>query len=319
MNKFSSKFGAILLPLLVISIPSMVFAVSMSFEPPNLVSNQSAPFTTTLLLTAENESINAVDGTLIVSEEFGNNVTVTDSGSIVTYWVSKPSYDPNDRTIKFSGTIPGGFDGQSGILFSIILPPRAGGSLENAVVVAEANSYLNDGLGTQAKVSSRQFSLTSDGSGPVDSVVASQLYIDETKPDNIPPETFSPQLAQDSRVFDGKWFINFATTDKQSGISYYEVQETRSGRLDAGKWKRAESPYLLEDQQLHSYIYVVAVDRQGNERMIKVYPRLPLTWWQQYQRDMAIGLGILVLLTAGLIYRKRIQRQDSVNSAYVAK
>lgn len=314
MIKFYLKLISFLSVLSVMLLPSTVLGVSLSFEPANVASNQSEAFTTTLVITTENQSINAVDGILIVSQEFGSDITISDSGSIVTYWVTQPKFDPVTHTIKFSGTIPGGFNGQAGILFSIILPPHNGKSLDNAVVVAEANSYLNDGLGTQAKVSTEQFSLTSDGTGPVNTAVADQLYIDEKKLDNIPPETFSPQLAKDERVFEGKWFINFATTDKQSGISYYEVQETRSGRLDAGQWKRAESPYILEDQDLHSYIYVVAVDRQGNERMIKVYPRHPLTWWQQYRYDIAIGIGLLALLTAGAMYARSQKKNKKIAS-----
>lgn len=294
--------------LSVILLPNTVFGVTMSFEPPNVVSNQAEAFTTTLVLTADNESINAVEGTLIISKEFGSDITVSDSGSLVTYWVTRPAYDPATHTVKFSGTIPGGFEGQAGILFSVILPPRTGGSLENAVVIGEANSYLNDGMGTQAKVNTKQFSLTSDGTAPVNTAVASQLYVAADKADNIPPESFSPQLEQSDLAFDGQWFMSFSTTDKQSGVSYYEVQETRSGRLDAGQWRRANSPYVLQDQDLHSYIYVVAVDRQGNERMIKVFPRNPLTWWQQYQRDIGIGLGVLILITAGLAYHHRQNR-----------
>ena len=306
--QLSKKSFCTSLLLLVWLTPTSVFAMTMSFEPTNVSTNQAEAFTTTLVINTEDQSINAVDGTLLVAEEFGSNITVSDSGSIVTYWVMRPTWDPATRSIKFSGTIPGGYSGQAGILFSVILPPYSGGPVENAVVVAEANSYLNDGLGTQAKVSTKQFALTSDGSGPVNTEVANQLYIDENKPDNVPPESFSPQLAQDERVFDGAWFITFATTDKESGISHYEVQETRSGRLDAGNWKRAESPYQLQDQELHSYIYVVAVDRQGNERMIKVSPRSPQSWWQQYSRDIAIGVGILALITIGVLYIKRRTR-----------
>lgn len=303
MFKIHTKL--IILLALLLFTPSTVFAVVMTFEPPNVTSNQTKPFSTTLVLNSEQQSINAVDGTLIVSEALAKNVTLSDSGSIVTYWVTRPTYDPATRTIKFSGTIPGGFDGQAGILFSVIFEPISGGGIENALVVGEANTYLNDGMGTVAKVSTKQFALSSDGSGPVDTEIASQLYLTEDKQDNIPPETFSPQLAQDERVFDGKWFVNFATTDKQSGISHYEVQESRSGRLDSGNWKRAASPYLLQDQDLNSFIYVVAVDRQGNERMIKVYPRRPLKWWQQYQNDVAVGIGILLTLTAVAWYNQR--------------
>jgi hypothetical protein len=313
MIKHRSKL--ILFLTIIWLMPTSVFAMTMSFEPPSLESQQPAAFSTTLVLNTEGQSVNAVDGTLLIAEELGSDITVSDSGSIVTYWVMRPTYDPATRSVKFSGTIPGGFSGQAGILFSVIMPPHQGSAVENAVVVAEANSYLNDGLGTQAKVSTKQFALSNLETEPVDPQIAGQLYVDPNKPDNVPPESFSPQLAQDERVFGGAWFINFATTDKQSGISHYEVQETRSGRLDAGNWQRAESPYQLQDQELHSYIYVVAVDRQGNERMIKVSPRAPQTWWQQYNRDLAIGVGILVLITAGVIYTRRRNRKPSSMSS----
>lgn len=298
----------IILAFMLWLIPNVVLGVEMSFEPSNVVSNQSQSFTTTLLLSTNEQSVNAVEGTLLVAKELGDNITISDSGSIITYWVSRPEWDPTSRTIKFSGTVPGGYTGQSGILFSVLLPPHNGGSVSNAVVVGQSNVYLNDGMGTPAQVSTSAFALTSDGSGDVNPEIADQIYIGDLKQDNIPPEPFSPQLAQDERVYDGQWFINFATTDKESGISHYEIQETRSGRLDAGNWKKAQSPYLLQDQQLHSFIYVVAIDRQGNERMIKVSPRKPLTWWQRYNRDITVGAGIVVgLVLIGLYSRRKFK------------
>ncbi len=290
-------------------LPSSVLAMEMSFEPANVSSTQDQAFTTTVVVNTDGESINAVDGTLSVSPELAEGLAISDSGSIVTYWVKQPIYDKATQTIQFSGTIPGGYQGQAGILFSIIIQPYSGKSLDNAISIGEAKAYLNDGLGTQANVQTKQFLITSQGSGPVDTEIASQLYLNENRPDNIPPEIFSPQLAQDERVFDGKWFVNFATTDKQSGIDYYEVQETRSGSLDAGQWKRAESPYLLTDQDLHSYIYIVAVDRQGNERMIKVNPRRPLTWWQSNEKNFVIGGILLILIIGGLVSLKRFQNK----------
>ncbi|HMQ02266.1 MAG TPA: hypothetical protein PKD79_04370, partial [Candidatus Doudnabacteria bacterium] len=270
-----------------------------------VTANQAAAFATTLVINTNGKNINAIDGTLLVAEDLAGDIKLSDSGSIITYWVARPKWDAQTRAITFSGAIPGGYEGQAGILFSIIFEPRRGSAIENAVVVGNVNGFLNDGLGTPAQLNVRSFALSSDGAAPTDPEILDQLYLDERRPDNTPPETFSPQLARDENTFDGKWFITFATTDKQSGIDYYEIQETRSGRLQAGKWKRAESPYLLEDQQLHSYIYVVAVDRAGNERMIKVFPRQPLSWWQRYNRDIIIGLSIIILLTTAVIISRR--------------
>lgn len=300
------KFHKIILITIVLwSMPSGLFAASMSFEPFSVVANQVKPFSTTVVLNTQSQSINAIDGTILISEQLASGITISDSGSVVTYWVQRPEWNAEKRTITFSGTIPGGYTGQAGILFTIIFAPRTGTEVTNAAVIASANSYLNDGLGTPARVTVSSFSLATDGAAPVNQDISDQLFLDESRPDNIPPEIFSPQLARDDNVFDGKWFINFATIDKQSGISHYEIQETRSGRISPGNWKLAQSPYLLTDQDLHSFIYVVAVDRQGNERMIKVFPRQPLTWWQRYNRDLAIVVGLLIVIIVGVVVSRR--------------
>ncbi len=108
--------------------------------------------------------------------------------------------------------------------------------------------------------------------------------------------------------------MTFATQDKQSGIDHYEIQESRSSKIDAGKWKTAESPYLLIDQELHSFIYVLAIDRQGNERVIKVFPRKPLAWTEQ--RSLAlIAVGCLMLVAAGgILLRRRRAKQNIYRS-----
>lgn len=286
-------------------IPASAFGAAVSFEPASLVANQAKPFAATVVLNTEGQSINAIDGTVLIAPELGNDITVSDSGSVVTYWVERPEWNPGTRTVTFSGTIPGGYNGQAGILFTLIFPARNGEPVENAAVIMQVNSYLNDGLGTPARIIGSQFSLVSDGSANANPEITEQLYLDTSKADNVPPEVFSPQLARDDSMFEGRWFISFSTTDKQSGISHYEIQETRSGRLHASRWQRAESPYLLQDQELHSFIYVVAIDRQGNERMIKVYPRKPLDWWQKYSRDLAIGGGLIVLIAVGIVTMRR--------------
>ena len=206
-----------------------------------------------------------------------------------------------------SGAVPGGYSGGSGIIFSLVLPAYSGTGVTNAIKLSSVRVYRNDGLGTQAQVSVKSFTI-GNSNAAVDKSVQEQLYIGDEKKDNIPPEVFSPQLSQDDRVFDGKWFINFSTVDKQSGIDHYEIQETRSGTIEGGKWKPVTSPYLLEDQELHSFIYVIAIDRQGNERVIKVFPRRPLSWTQQYGNTLvAVGVGvIIVLLSYDIIRRRRV-------------
>lgn len=298
--------------LLIVIAPNIVSGASFEFMPKSLGIPQPDPFTVTILLDTESESINAVDGILTIPKEFGDVVTVTDSGSVVTFWVTRPEWDLNARAIKFSGTIPGGYLGKSGILFSLVFPSYLKGELDPAINLNQINAYLNDGLGTKASIKTGSFRL-GDGSSSIDPAITSQLYVDEKKKDDIAPETFSPQVSRDDRVFDGKWFVNFATTDKQSGIDHYEIQESRTGSIDSGKWKVASSPYLLEDQKLHSHIFVLAVDRQGNERIIQVYPRDPLSWWESNYVILLIScLIILGLVVVSMVLKRKQKVQDAI-------
>ena len=127
-------------------------------------------------------------------------------------------------------------------------------------------------------------------------------------------------MASSPSIFEGKYFLVFATQDKGSGISHYEAVEFRSRNLEFKKllnkalqfitnskfqildsYKTAESPYVLRDQKLRSYIYVKAVDKNGNERIITLTPQNPVFWYRDY-----IMLGMLlsvVVVTAHLIRR----------------
>lgn len=304
------KFITLLVGLIFLLAPNQALAGLATFHPVENIAKQEKPFTTTLVLNTEDENINAIEGTLIVDSRLATGLQVSDSGSIVTYWVVQPTVDTSKNVVRFSGAIPGGYSGSSGILLSLIFQPYSGDPIDQAVQVAEIKAYRNDGLASNVRITNGKFSL-GDVAGEVDKNIADQLYINGTRKDDIPPEIFSPQISRDDKVFDGKWFINFSTVDKQSGIDHYEVQETVSGSLDAGEWKVATSPYELQDQELHSFVYVIAVDRQGNERIIKVFPRRPLTWVQQYQVQLGI-VGLLTLITAGYLYRRRQKNKSDL-------
>lgn len=305
MKDFKTKI--ITLVLFAGLFPSVVFAGVISTQPQSVVVPQPDSYTVSVLLNSEDESLNAVEGVVSVNSSLGEVLSVTDSGSIITYWVSPPKWDGKTRTISFSGTIPGGFTGNAGILFSLVLPAYSGQNISDAITFNSISALRNDGLGSSARITSKNFGFGTENT-PVDVEVKEQLYTSEGKKDNIPPEIFSPQLSRDERVFDNKWFINFSTTDKQSGIDHYEIQETRTGTIDPQKWERAESPYQLKDQELHSYIYVIAIDRQGNERVIKVFPRVPLVWWQKI--SSIVATIVVVVVVGVLLWRIRKRKQN---------
>jgi hypothetical protein len=92
--------------------------------------------------------------------------------------------------------------------------------------------------------------------------------------DRKKPEKFEILVSEDFRVFDGKKFISFFSTDKDSGVDHYEIREGK------GDYKIAQSPYLLDDQNLGTVIRVRAYDFSGNYRE-SVYPNIfkRILWW----------------------------------------
>ena len=48
------------------------------------------------------------------------------------------------------------------------------------------------------------------------------------------------------------------------------------------EWMTAESPQILTDQKLKSFIYIKAVDKFGNERIEIIPPKNPQKWYENY-------------------------------------
>lgn len=84
------------------------------------------------------------------------------------------------------------------------------------------------------------------------------------------PSPFELEIGKDPTLFEGRYFLSFAATDKTSGLDHYEISETKRGREDV--WKIGTSPYLLEDQSLESIIRVRALDKAGNEQVAEFFP-----------------------------------------------
>lgn len=101
------------------------------------------------------------------------------------------------------------------------------------------------------------------------------------------PEEFKPEIGKDPSMFEGKYFLSFATTDATSGVAYFEVKEGKK------EFKKVKSPYVLEDQSLGSKILVKAVDKAGNEKIFEIEPpKKPFPSW----------IIILIFIGAGVVW-----------------
>ena len=284
---------------ILFSLAGQVFAAELFFETktPEIAINQL--FEAEFFLNTEEEYINAVEGKILFSGDLLELKEVKEGNSIVNLWIERPKAKP-DNQIIFSGIIPGGYTGKEGLIFSLIFQTKNEG--EGAIEIYDAKTLLNNGKGTPAQLSISNFQF-------LISEQATQVPITPTE-DTDPPEKFNPMIAKDPEIFNGKYFLVFATQDKNSGISHYEVLEAEQEGsflklIKEDKWQVGESPYLLEDQKLKSYNYVKAVDKAGNERIADLPPQNPLEWYENYYIWGKIIISIILIYAIWRILKKK--------------
>jgi len=243
-----------------------VFGAEIFFGVQNQKIGFDKLFEVGVFINTENEPVNTIAGKINFSSELLELKEIREGNSIVNFWIEKP--EVKEEGVVFSGITPGGYIGQNGYLFSLIFKTKKIG--ETIITSAEEQIFLNDGQGSKASIKQAPLSLQIE-----ENVPGGEFSLPS---DSEKPEPFEPIVAQDLKIFEGKYFLVFAAQDKNSGIDHYEVQESDKMQPEADKWIVAESPYVLRDQSLRSNIYVKAVDRAGNERISELAPIKPLTY-----------------------------------------
>ncbi len=282
---------------LLIALP--VSAATLYFKPENIQIGVGETGRMELFLDSP-ENVNALEGKIIFPADLLEVKNLSDGNSIINLWITKPRVENN--SIIFAGIIPGGYPAFGGKILTVDFLAKkslpAGRQEAEAVLqIKEAQALLNDGKGTAASLSLKPitFEISTKPTG---------MGVEEMK-DDIPPEDFLPSVSSDPSVFDGQYFVIFAAQDKGSGIDYYEVSEKKGFlRPEAENWVKAESPYLLSDQKLESWIFVKAVDKKGNERIAIIHPANVII--DKTVLTIILGISVIVLLLVGrLLWRHR--------------
>lgn len=270
--------------------------------------------------------------------------------SVLSLWIDKPgksnlSEINQNGVFHFSGGIPGGYcgvipgdPGESNILGSIIFeaPSFVIGEWDNADISIKFGSkskvLLNDGLGTEDSLDTKNLTLKVHDS----STMTGDDYLGQIKNDNIPPEPFVIYLQGGNSVFNGANYVEFNTTDKQTGVDHYEILEiwenekvgvpSKRSILDyffkskrvTPEWKVVESPYLLQDQDLRSIIKLRAVDKAGNERYVEYIPKGSLKIQQNYSVyrkiftiTIMVALATILLVFCFILVKKLRSRRKA--------
>jgi hypothetical protein len=263
-----------------------------------------------IYLDTQFEEINAVE----VYVNFSDNLVFRDyldGRSIITHWIEKPHVVEQSSLhgkphvvvpsahymasqITFSGIVAGGISGRNLNLVELIFEAKESGTAK-IEIDEKSKVLLNDGLGTKTKLIALSQSFK----------VSEIKGLPEIKiKDDFPPEPFKIYLAKNEEIFNGKYYITFEAKDKQSGIAYYEISEKPISFIFLAKpdiknlsFKKAESPYVLEDQSLRSYVVVKAVDKAGNERVEILYPQRILLY-----EDVLILIVCLMILIGLIVF-----------------
>lgn len=287
MQKLKLKIQKYFLIIILFLFTVPVFAADIYFETNTSKVKLNEQFEVKLLVDSDGENINAFEGQVLFADDILDLKEIRIGNSIVNFWILEPKIE--DNMVSFSGITPGGFGREKGLIFSLIFESK-----EEGVALFEINNMRvlkNDGIGSMANLSFRPFEII------VSKEILNEIPVFSKIKDIEKPELFQPEIARDQNLFEGKYFIVFATVDKNSGIDHYQIKESRQKILSFfNKWKQKESPQVLKDQELRSFIWIKAIDRAGNERIVKVNPQDPFLWYENYENWIIIMIGLLILI-----------------------
>lgn len=275
-------------------IPMFAHAATASFVLPSDVVHEGDEFAVEVFLDTEQNLLNAIEGSVQFSEtlEFKE---VRYAGSVISLWLSAPS-EREPGTIDFAGLVPGGFQVTPekigrGNLFTLVFKAAERGTA-SVLLGTDAKAYLNDGEGTSVPLASTGgvFTVaTKEGEAK-----ASGLTADVTSPEEFVPRRESGEpYAMEGRI------LVFNATDKDSGVSRYEIARSYIGFLPESmlSWELVSSPYALDAADAWKYLYIRASDTAGNARIEVVSPEYAY-----------VGIGALIVIVAllfGLLYKLR--------------
>lgn len=272
--------------LLFFFIPSISFASEILFNAKSDTFDQGEEFLVEVFLNTKGESVNAVEGKISYPADLLEVKDIQDGNSSLNFWIERSK--AAQGKIVYSGLTPGGINGEKKLLMKIVFEGKKSGTAKIASM--ETTVLLNDGNGTKIKNAEGSFIIFLSSKISDQKIIETELLNDTT-----PPESFVPSIGNDPDIFGGKYFLVFATQDKQSGIRGFEVKEGFWG-----DFTEAESPYLLKDQSLKKTFYVKAIDKNKNERIERLVAKTETSIYQ-----ILIFAGIIVMLL--IIFSKRIR------------
>ena len=296
-RSISFIFASLLLSL----FPFAAHAATVTFDPQSTTVGTTTPFE----VGVDMDSVDPMNAFSLVLDIPASMKVVgySDGNSVVNIWIDQP-HMVDTTHLSMSGIVPGGYTGKGGRIVTIYLQAREAGPFMLALDPS-SQAYQNSPTALREPLASKPLALVA---------IQGKDNIADAIPDTTPPEPFTPSLIRLPGLGSEQIAVAFATQDKGSGIARYEVAESWSrvsaddtDGLNGLSWHEAQSPYVLADQDLISYIYVRAVDGDGNQRLETILPQYPRPWYERTQGYILVALLACFALYA-LIFHKNKRR-----------
>ena len=305
MKPISKHFFLIAILFFVIPLFTFAQSVSLSSQSTTYSTNDTIPVS--VKVETGGQPINTIGGAVTFSPSETIVSDVRYGNSIISLWVDKPGAT-NSGKMTFTGGVPGGFTGNSGLIFTFALNPKKEGTI--SLGLQDVHVLLNDGSGGElsgVKLIPLTLTITkAKATTPPKAKETMSLPADTT-----PPESFVPLVSRHPSIENNAYFVSFSAVDKDSGVEKYEVRERPafiSSLTDvlSTDWKPAKSPYVLSMQQWGSKVEVKAIDRAGNSAISgtdKPFSNLILFLM------LLILVFIVIILTSFWVRRKNRARK----------
>ncbi len=314
MRKFF--LAVFILVAFVVVVPLSAVAASdvtiqLSADKPT-ASTQPGTFAVTARLNTASELVNALEGELAYPSNDVEVIAINDGDSVMSYWVVAPKVS-KPGIIIFKGLAPGAVSTNSGYLFTVTFRVLGATKADYDFSARAAKAFRNDGRGTVVPVLTP--ALVARPTVPTSAVLTSSTSSIPTTTtaieaaDTMPPQDFKPVVSRYKSLYDNMWFVAFNTMDAQSGIAYYEVQESHSPIPSGDDWQKAVSPYILKDQSLHSFIHIRAVDKAGNTKAVLITPGAGA--FGVYAKYIFWCILLVIFAVGLLLWRKYTHRPSS--------
>ncbi|EKD23811.1 MAG: hypothetical protein ACD_81C00179G0004 [uncultured bacterium] len=132
-------------------------------------------FTVSVLTDSEGVGVNAAQGTVQISKDVLEIVSVDKTGSVFNFWLTEPTFSNDSGQVSFLGGSTSGFSGRS--LQIIKITYKVKGSGKTDIVFTDGAVTASDGSGTNVLSSMRGLSITSVPSTELETIAPKPVQI----------------------------------------------------------------------------------------------------------------------------------------------